>query len=154
MITHLELWITDVVSVSLVSINVWRLAGDTLNITCNFLYCSHRVHRDFLITLYFNCIITNYVFSYMFIFSEFHIQRNSVCRYVKHITFKKSCFSICKILRKLMFVHPHEKHAVPRVVCVPPEQCHPSMKAIPLAPLNLKGPCFTWLPGFARLSFW
>jgi len=35
-----------------VSINVWRLAGDTLNITCNFLYCNHLVHRDFLITLY------------------------------------------------------------------------------------------------------
>jgi len=34
-----------------VSINVWRLAGDTLNITCNFLYCNHQVHRDFLIIL-------------------------------------------------------------------------------------------------------
>jgi hypothetical protein len=30
-----------------VSINVWRLAGDTLNITCNFLYCNHQVHRLF-----------------------------------------------------------------------------------------------------------
>jgi hypothetical protein len=37
---------------SLVSINVWRLAWDKLKITCNFLYCNHRVHRDFLITLY------------------------------------------------------------------------------------------------------
>jgi len=36
-----------------VSINVWRLAGDTLNIICNFLYCNHQVHRDFLITLYY-----------------------------------------------------------------------------------------------------
>jgi len=36
-----------------VSINVWRLAGDTLNITCNFLYCNHQVYRDFLITPYF-----------------------------------------------------------------------------------------------------
>jgi hypothetical protein len=35
-----------------VSVNVWRLAGDTLNITCNFLYCNHQVHRDFLITTY------------------------------------------------------------------------------------------------------
>jgi len=36
-----------------VSINVWRLAGDTLKITCNFLYCNHQVHRDcFFITLY------------------------------------------------------------------------------------------------------
>jgi hypothetical protein len=43
------------VSVSLVSVNVWRLAGDTLNITCNFLYCNHQVHRDFLITLYNLC---------------------------------------------------------------------------------------------------
>jgi hypothetical protein len=24
-----------------VSINVWGLAGDTLNISCNFLYCDH-----------------------------------------------------------------------------------------------------------------
>jgi hypothetical protein len=43
-----------------VSINVWRLAVDTLNITCKFLccnvimYCNHQVHRDFLITLYKN----------------------------------------------------------------------------------------------------
>jgi hypothetical protein len=28
-------------------INVWRLAGDTLNITCNFLYCNYQVHRLF-----------------------------------------------------------------------------------------------------------
>jgi hypothetical protein len=50
MITQLELGTTDGVSVSLVSINVWRLAEDTLNITCTFLYCNHQVHRDFLIT--------------------------------------------------------------------------------------------------------
>jgi len=36
-----------------VSINVWRLPGATLNIICNFLYCNHQVHRDFLITLYY-----------------------------------------------------------------------------------------------------
>ena len=30
------------------SINVWRLAGDTLNITCKFLYYNHQVHGDFL----------------------------------------------------------------------------------------------------------
>jgi hypothetical protein len=35
-----------------VSINIWRLAGDTLNISCNFLYCNHQLHRDFLITPY------------------------------------------------------------------------------------------------------
>jgi hypothetical protein len=46
-ITQLELGIKNDVSVSLVSINVWRLAGDTLNITFNFLYCNHQVHRDF-----------------------------------------------------------------------------------------------------------
>ena len=34
------------------SINIWWLAGDTLNITCNFVYCNHHVHRDFLITLH------------------------------------------------------------------------------------------------------
>jgi hypothetical protein len=53
-ITQLELGITDGVSVSLVSINVWRLAGDILNITGNFLYCNNQVHRDFLIILYFS----------------------------------------------------------------------------------------------------
>jgi hypothetical protein len=52
MITQLKLGITDGVSVGLVSTNVWRLAGDTLNITCNLLYHNHQVHRDFLITLY------------------------------------------------------------------------------------------------------
>jgi len=34
------------------SINVWRLVGETLDITCDFPYCNHQVHRDFLITLY------------------------------------------------------------------------------------------------------
>jgi hypothetical protein len=53
--TELEFGITDGISVSLVSINVWRLAGDTLNIACNFLYCNHQVDRDVLITLYFIC---------------------------------------------------------------------------------------------------
>jgi hypothetical protein len=37
---------------TILGVNVWRLAGDTLNITCNFLYCNHQVHRDFLITPY------------------------------------------------------------------------------------------------------
>jgi hypothetical protein len=59
MITQLELGIRDGVSVSLVSINVWRLAEDTLNVTCNFLYCNHKVHRDFLLTLYL--ILTKHV---------------------------------------------------------------------------------------------
>jgi hypothetical protein len=52
MITQLELWITNGISVRLMSINVWRLAGDTLNITCNFLYCNNQVHRYVLINLY------------------------------------------------------------------------------------------------------
>ena len=34
-----------------VSINVCRVTEDTLNTTCNFLYCNHQEHRDFLITL-------------------------------------------------------------------------------------------------------
>jgi hypothetical protein len=51
-IIQLELGITDGVSVSLVSPWPWRLAEDTLNIACIFLYCNHQVHRDFLITLY------------------------------------------------------------------------------------------------------
>ena len=37
-----------------VSINVWTLAGYTVNITCNFLYCNYQAHRDFLITLHMN----------------------------------------------------------------------------------------------------
>ena len=41
------------------SINVWRLAGDTLNITCNLLYCNYQVHRDFLITLYIAICLTH-----------------------------------------------------------------------------------------------
>jgi hypothetical protein len=42
-----------------VSINVWRLAGDTLSVACNFLYCIHQVHRGFLITLYL-CLFNTY----------------------------------------------------------------------------------------------
>jgi hypothetical protein len=52
MITYVELGLTNEVGVSLVSPWPWRSAGDTLNITCNFLYCNHRVHRDFFVTLY------------------------------------------------------------------------------------------------------
>jgi hypothetical protein len=47
MITQLELGITDGVSVSLVSINVWRWARDTLNITCNFLIIIIRCKETF-----------------------------------------------------------------------------------------------------------
>jgi hypothetical protein len=28
-------------------LDIWRLAGDTLNITCNFRYCNRQVHRLF-----------------------------------------------------------------------------------------------------------
>jgi hypothetical protein len=31
-----------------VLINFWRLAGDSLNITCNLLYCYHQVRRIFI----------------------------------------------------------------------------------------------------------
>jgi hypothetical protein len=67
-IVQKTLGITDGISVNLVSVNVWRLAGDTLNITCNFLYCNHQVHRDFLITLYMEiaaeCLIVYYMVLY------------------------------------------------------------------------------------------
>jgi len=32
--------------------NVWRLVGDTLNVTCDFLYSNRQLHRYFLITMY------------------------------------------------------------------------------------------------------
>jgi hypothetical protein len=38
---------------------VWRLSRDTLNITCNFLYCNHQMHRAFLINLYNKLKLTN-----------------------------------------------------------------------------------------------
>jgi len=38
-------------------INAWRMAGDILNITCNFLYCNHQVYRDLLIILYNSAFI-------------------------------------------------------------------------------------------------
>jgi hypothetical protein len=47
-----------------VSINVWRLAGDTLNITCNFLYCNHQVYRDILITSYIHTLPTEIVVNF------------------------------------------------------------------------------------------
>jgi hypothetical protein len=52
MISQIELGTKDGSSVSLISINVCRLVGDTLKITRNFLYWNHQMHRDFLITLY------------------------------------------------------------------------------------------------------
>jgi hypothetical protein len=74
MITQLELGIKDGVSVSLVSINIYRLAGDTLDITCNFLYCNHQVHRNILITLYmqFDIYYTHKLFANLRI--SMHIQ--------------------------------------------------------------------------------
>ena len=55
-----------------VSINVWRLAGNTLNITCNFLYCNHQVHRD-LNTLYI--IYTRIAFLQQLLDSFFDLTR-------------------------------------------------------------------------------
>jgi hypothetical protein len=51
MTTWLKLGITDGVSVSRVYTWPWRSAASS-QITCNFLYCNHQVHRDFYITLY------------------------------------------------------------------------------------------------------
>jgi hypothetical protein len=48
-----------------VSINVWRLAGDSLNIICNFLYCNYQVQRDFFITLYIHCCGSGGVMSWL-----------------------------------------------------------------------------------------
>jgi hypothetical protein len=52
------------------SINVWRLVADTMNITCNFLYSNHWVHRDFLITLYNETIFFAVVCSKWHIFTN------------------------------------------------------------------------------------
>jgi hypothetical protein len=57
------LYLLDGVSVSLATINVWRLTGDTLNITCNFLYCNNQVHRYLLITLYMYCALLHVLHS-------------------------------------------------------------------------------------------
>jgi hypothetical protein len=48
-----------------VSICLLRLAGDTLNITCNFLYCNRKVHRDFLITVYLRFLLNHPVHTCM-----------------------------------------------------------------------------------------
>jgi hypothetical protein len=55
-----------------VSINVWRLAGDTLNNTCIFQYCNHQVHRDFLITLYFLKVSSKRALSQWNIYPNFY----------------------------------------------------------------------------------
>jgi hypothetical protein len=54
-----------------VSINVWRLAGNTLNIACNFLHCNYQVHRDFLITLYYQKGNSNYISFLILVFQAF-----------------------------------------------------------------------------------
>jgi hypothetical protein len=38
-------------------VKVWRLAGYTLNITCNFLYCNHQVHPVEVFQCNFPCNI-------------------------------------------------------------------------------------------------
>jgi len=44
-----------------IQFNAWRLAVNTLNITCNIPYCNQQVHKDFLITLYYDMIMnTNF----------------------------------------------------------------------------------------------
>jgi len=55
-----------------VSINVWWLAGDTLNITCNFEYCNHQVSRDLLITLYMHLQGDQQVYIYIYIYIYTH----------------------------------------------------------------------------------
>jgi hypothetical protein len=50
MITYLELVISDVFIVSIVSPWPWRSAAKQSDWAC-FLYCNHQVDRDFLITL-------------------------------------------------------------------------------------------------------
>jgi hypothetical protein len=101
MITQLELGITDGVSVSLVSINVWRLVGDTLNIT-HFLYCNHQVHRDFLIILQMQTAIKirdvpisdasspswlNFHYHFVFMGTEYEIV---LCINFRHLAFQGS----------------------------------------------------------------
>jgi hypothetical protein len=55
-----------------VSVNVWKLLGDTLNITtCNFLHCNHQVHGDFLIALYIYCTVSGQVYLNPFYFPNF-----------------------------------------------------------------------------------
>jgi hypothetical protein len=47
----------------------WRSAAKQsdwhLNITCNFLYCDHQVHGDFLITLYMGTVVGYLVSGYI-----------------------------------------------------------------------------------------
>jgi hypothetical protein len=62
-------------------VNIWRLAGGTLNITCNFLYCNHQVHRDFLITLYIY-IYTHTVVLYIYIYTHTHTHTQSQPIYI------------------------------------------------------------------------
>jgi hypothetical protein len=49
-----------------VSIIVWRPAGNTLNMTCNFFYFNHQMYRGFLITLY--VFVYVYICIYVFYF--------------------------------------------------------------------------------------
>jgi hypothetical protein len=46
-----------------VSVNIWRLAEDTLNITRKFLYCNYQMHRDFLLLCIKLCYIVLYYIS-------------------------------------------------------------------------------------------
>jgi hypothetical protein len=73
-----------------VSLNVWRLAGDTLNITCNFLYCNHQVRRDFLIALYIRVCVCVCV-----------IHKNSCIKMYHKTTWCYTWFSIALLMAML-----------------------------------------------------
>ena len=99
------------------SINVWRLAGDTLNITCNFLYCNHQVHRDFFdhpVQYNIRClyILTEIdIMNYLIISARFWV--NIVNSVLKHFHFEYLLF--CHIPKNvvvwiLLFLLWHQKY--------------------------------------------
>jgi hypothetical protein len=101
-----------------VSIDVWRLLGHTWNITRNFLYCNHQVHRDFLITLYiynirFLFILTETdIMDYLLISARFWV--NVVNSVLKHFHFEYLHF--CHIPKNvvvwiILFLLLHQKYS-------------------------------------------
>ena len=66
-----------------VSINVCRLEGETLNISCNFLYCNHQVHKDFLISLCINSRRLEIILGLITV-----KPRNNVTTFITHTTLR------------------------------------------------------------------
>jgi hypothetical protein len=98
--------------VSLVSINMWKLAGDNLNITCNILYCNHQVNRDIWSPCTYNVILWRRVRITIVIVGRQHCIRCVLMSYISLVNnIKKIDWCITVLLWQIYFSSDNESCA-------------------------------------------